>query len=65
MELVSESASSQDKAVCTDLDGISPGARKLEGRVADNRVANDDAKLATACNVVGLACSAGWIEIEC
>jgi len=44
----------------TDLDRITPGAWKSEGGVADYRVANNNAELATCC-IVRLARSTGWM----
>jgi len=45
----------------THLNRISPGAGKLDSRVANNRVTNDDAELAAASFPVGLARSASWV----
>jgi len=58
----SDETTQVNPVVCkTHLNGITPGAGKLNGRVANNRVTNDDAELAAASFPVGLARSASWV----
>ena len=47
------------------LNRVSSSTREHQGRVADDRITNDNAEFATARYVIRLASAAGWIGIVC